>query len=107
MSSVSSSLPTYKGGLFGVSCTVILYHSSSRAAIALEGVPICGKISGKASFSPSGEVELDADLARDLERRFVRIDSAGENTEDDTVWVKAKLPLALGKHKIILRRCKK
>ena len=104
MSSVSSSLPTYKGGLLGVKASVVLDRNSRVAKIELSGIPICGKISGKASFSPSGEVELDSKLANELKRRFVFVTAAGENQNEDTVWVEAELPLKLGKHKIILRR---
>jgi len=100
-------LPTYKGKLLGVKASVVLDRNSRVAKLELSGIPICGKISGKASFSPSGEVELDSKLTHELKRRFVFVTAAGENQNEDTVWVEAELPLNLGKHKIILRRCKK
>lgn len=95
---------TYSGGLLGVAASVRLDRARQSATITLRGAPVGGTLAGEARFSPSGAVELDAELARALKRRFVAIERAGEDLGAGVVWVVVRLPLGLGRHTLRLER---
>lgn len=94
----------FAGGLLGVRAKLLLYPDQKRAIVELKGAPIGGAIYGVAWFKRDGmSVELDPDFARALKRRFVVIQAAGAEAGYTEVWVRVKLPLALGQHTIRLR----
>ena len=93
----------FDGGMMGVKASVILDRRSERALINLRGVPVGGSLSGMAWFKNDGEsVEIESDLYHALGRRGVSIVSAGAYKDYSYVWVRVKLPLAMGTVQIIL-----
>lgn len=99
----------YSGSLYGVSAEVTLDFAERRADVALWGVPIAGKVEGfgwlanGAEAQERGAVVLDAELKAKLDRRFVRVVSAGLDRVADTVTVCVDVPV-LGEQSLVLRR---
>ena len=95
----------YEGGLLGVKASVILDRRSETAFVNLRGGPIGGSISGIAKFKADGEsVEVESELYHALGKRGVSIVNAGAYKDYSYVWVRVKLPLGLGTHRMILPR---
>jgi len=95
----------YDGKLLGVKASVILDPSSERAIVSLKGLPVGGSINGVAKFKQDGQsVEVDDDMDRALSRRGVSIVNAGAYNDYSYVWVRIKLPMGLGTHRMILPR---
>tara|TARA_Y100000389_G_scaffold62579_1_gene58617 strand:- start:4873 stop:5316 length:444 start_codon:yes stop_codon:yes gene_type:complete len=95
----------YDGGLLGVKASVILDKQSQRAMVSLKGAPIGGRITGMAWFQKDGEsVGVETDLYHALGRRGVSIVAAGAYKDYSYVWVRIKLPLGMGTHRMILPR---
>ena len=95
----------YDGGLLGVKASVILDRKSETAFVNLRGAPIGGSLSGMAKFKADGEsVEVESQLYHALGRRGVSIVNAGAYKDYSYVWVRVKLPLGLGTHRMILPR---
>lgn len=93
----------YDGGLLGVKASVILDRRSEIAMIKLRGGPVGGSISGLAKFKEDGEsVEMESTLSNALKRRGVSIVNAGAHHDFSYVWVRVKLPMGLGTHRMIL-----
>lgn len=99
----------YAGNLYGVSAEVTLDFAERRADVALWGVPIAGRVAGfgwlsnGAEAQERGAVVLDAELQAKLDRRFVRVVSAGLDRVADTVTVCVDVPV-LGEQSLVLRR---
>lgn len=95
----------YDGKLLGVRASVLLDRASARAIVSLSGPPIGPSIRGMAWFKKDGEsVEVETDLYHALGRRGVSIINAGAYKDYSYVWVRVKLPLGLGTHRMILPR---
>ena len=98
----------YDGGLLGVKASVTLNRKSETAFVNIRGVPVGESISGMAKFKDDGEsVEVESDLYHALGRRGVSIINAGAYKDYSYVWVRVKLPLGLGTHRMILPRTTK
>jgi len=96
----------FKGGLMGVSARVLLSRDTNSAIVTLSGIPVGGKVSGKARFGCGGknDIIIDEPLKSILSRRFVDIVHAHHDKRSDRVHVIATLPLGLGTHTIVLIR---
>lgn len=95
----------YDGKLLGVSASVLLDRQSERAMVNLKGVPVGGSLTGMAWFKKDGEsVIVENELYQALGRRGVSIVNAGAYKDYSYVWVRVKLPLGLGTHRMILPR---
>ena len=98
----------FEGGLLGVSADVVLHRDAKVAVISLSGVPIGGRVEGKAELgSGEDDVVIHEPLRGVLARRFVKIVSARHDAATDRVLVTARLPLGLGTHTIVLERKRK
>jgi hypothetical protein len=105
-------LEHFTGGLLGVRANVQLDRSNRRAHIELRGPVFAGSVAGVARFASnsassaisSDAVLIDEPLKSALSKRFVSISSASHDPSRDEVVVTAKLPMGLGKHKIVLKR---
>ena len=95
----------YDGKLLGVSASVLLDRESERAMVNLKGVPVGGSLTGMAWFKKDGEsVIVENQLYQALGKRGVAIVNAGAYKDYSYVWVRVKLPLGLGTHRMILPR---
>ena len=93
----------------GVSAEVILDRQGKRATVSLSGVPVGGRVSGKAELGDGGKggeesIVIHEPLKSMLARRFVKIVDARHDEASDCVLVVVRLPLALGKRTIVLTR---
>lgn len=96
----------FVGGLMGVSAEVMLDRVHNRATVSLAGVPVGGRVSGKAEFGVRGEEEIVVyePLKSVLSRRLVKIVCARHDEATNRVFVTVKLPFVLGRHTIVLHR---
>lgn len=105
-------LEHFSGSLLGVRANVQLDRRNRRAHIELKGAVFAGSVSGIARFASdsvssaiaSDNVVIEEPLKSALSRRFVSISEARHDPARDEVVVTAKLPIGLGKHRIVLRR---
>ena len=73
--------------------------------VNLKGVPVGGSLTGMAWFKKDGEsVIVESQLYKALGKRGVAIVNAGAYKDYSYVWVRIKLPLGLGTHRMILPR---
>ena len=99
----------FEGTFYGVHVSVALNMETQVATVTLRGVPLVGSIEGEGSWlrdaggGESDVLELEAEFAARLARRFVRIDGAELDPERATVTVHAVLPL-LGARSLVLVR---
>ena len=99
----------FRGGMYGVIASVALNLGTRHAEISLRGAPIGGSLSGsgwlKAEHADaySGGVVLDPDFERTLSRRFVSIQRASLDRENNTVTVTVNVPI-FGETVLVLKR---
>lgn len=109
MSSPTSGVERFVGGMMGVSADVSLCMATQHAEIRLSGIPLGGILEGTARFTEGegSDVLVEEPLRTSLRRRFVKIVDAKFDRETDRVLVTIKLPLLLGTQTIVLTRAKK
>ena len=88
---------TFQGHLLGVTATVRVDLQSRRADILLRGVPVGGRVEGSGWLTNNefehGGVQLDDDLQKALERRFVSIEGAALDRVKNVVTVNVSVPI--------------
>jgi hypothetical protein len=92
----------------GVHADVTLCMDTKHASIKLTGMPLGGTLQGTARFSDGegSSVVVDEPLRTSLRRRFVNIVGAEFDREQDSVFVKIKLPFLLGTQTIVMIRAR-
>ena len=103
----ASEVRHFRGGMYGVVATVALDMRTRRAVVVLRGAPIGGRVGGVGWLAEhaaeAGRVVLEPDFARRLSARFVSIQTAALDRQDDTVTVGVTVPL-FGRQSLTLRR---
>lgn len=94
---------TYDGGLLGVTARVELFEEDSYAEVVLTGLPVGGRLAGRATFGSDGELILETHLEVAMSRRCCSIVAVTPSDDRETLRVDLKLPL-FGKRSLHMRR---
>ena len=84
---------SFEGRLLGVSARLSLYEKSGSAFVILTGIPLGGRIAGKAWIDDSGIVRMEPSLEASLSIRMCTLISVQRSADGRQVSVKVRLPL--------------
>ena len=97
---------TFTGALMGVHVWLDLYEKHRWAHVRLSGVPVGGRLEGKAVFGWRGKVVMDDAFERSLRRRFCSVTGVARSDDGQSVVVNVTLPI-VGQKSIVLKVVKK
>jgi hypothetical protein len=93
----------YDGALLGVTARVQLFEAESYADVVLTGLPVGGRLAGRATFGAEGELVLEARLEVAMRRRLCSILAVTPSPDRSTLRVDLALPL-FGRRTLHMRR---